>query len=234
MDPDAFRELKEDIQAHGVIVPVLTYRGEIIDGRHRWRACMELGIPCPTEEWTPATGGSVGQVVASLNLRRRHLSASQLAVITRDLLPMFAEAHKQGDGKLSDFAGSMMGVSGAYVRRAAVVGKLAPDLLPRVRDGSLNLEEARRIAKGWHAPDWFAAVEHAYNMAKSAYRRTKADTTFPLNEDPRWPDLRREFLVALKRFVRTARPAMERAKVLQKLEQDATAKTAALAKAVPS
>ncbi len=65
MDADAYQAVKTDIAKNGVQAPVLTYRGQILDGRHRDRACYELGMACPTQEWD---GQSPWLAVQSLNL----------------------------------------------------------------------------------------------------------------------------------------------------------------------
>jgi hypothetical protein len=40
--PD-YEALKADVAAHGPREPVSTYRGGVIDGRNRYRACLDLG-----------------------------------------------------------------------------------------------------------------------------------------------------------------------------------------------
>jgi ParB-like chromosome segregation protein Spo0J len=54
MQPGDYIELTKDIELHGLGEPVWTYEGKILDGRHRARACAELGVECPTRD-TPAT-----------------------------------------------------------------------------------------------------------------------------------------------------------------------------------
>ena len=73
-----FAALKEDIQKHGVQLPVLVYEGKILDGQNRWRACEELGVSCPTAEWN---GAEPWLAVQSRNLIRRHLSREQITAI---------------------------------------------------------------------------------------------------------------------------------------------------------
>lgn len=41
---EGFEELKNDISLKGQLVPILLRDGKIIDGRHRYRACDELGL----------------------------------------------------------------------------------------------------------------------------------------------------------------------------------------------
>ena len=37
-----FKELKEDIKKNGLQVPIKTFEAKILDGRSRYRACVEL------------------------------------------------------------------------------------------------------------------------------------------------------------------------------------------------
>ena len=78
MPEDEFQALKNDISGLGVLEPIILLEGKILDGRHRYRACQELGIECPVRVMTDA---SPGDIVMSLNVFRRHLTASQRAMI---------------------------------------------------------------------------------------------------------------------------------------------------------
>lgn len=42
---DGFKELLEDINTSGQLVPIVLRKGKILDGRHRYKVCKELGIP---------------------------------------------------------------------------------------------------------------------------------------------------------------------------------------------
>ncbi len=44
MNDAEFESLKLDIQENGQILPVILYKGKLVDGRHRQRALIELGI----------------------------------------------------------------------------------------------------------------------------------------------------------------------------------------------
>jgi len=41
---DGFNELKKDIKDKGLLVPIILRDGKILDGRHRRKACVELGL----------------------------------------------------------------------------------------------------------------------------------------------------------------------------------------------
>ena len=89
-----YQSLKEDIQAQGLRCPVLTYQGQIIDGRNRYRACRELGIEPKSQEWDGQ--GSLVDCVLSLNQCRRHLNESQRAMVAARLKSLFEkEAQKR-------------------------------------------------------------------------------------------------------------------------------------------
>jgi ParB-like chromosome segregation protein Spo0J len=75
MTPAEYAELKADIQAHGQQVPIVVIGTQIIDGRHRYQACKELEIAPKVID----AAGDPFLLVQSLNLRRRHLSADQIA-----------------------------------------------------------------------------------------------------------------------------------------------------------
>lgn len=88
-----FEALCEDIDANGLRQPVLLWRGAILDGRNRYRALIMLFSP--RAEMTAANlvmaklaedvshwpQAELAQRVISLNLHRRHLDATQRAMI---------------------------------------------------------------------------------------------------------------------------------------------------------
>lgn len=47
---DGFEELKKDIKINGQKVPVILREGKILDGRHRYKACEQLGIATKQNE----------------------------------------------------------------------------------------------------------------------------------------------------------------------------------------
>ena len=102
MTADEYAALVDDVRANGQRDPIWTYNGEVIDGRHRLRACEDLGIEPTTREWSGE--GSLVAFVLSLNLHRRSLTASQRAAIAAEakirIAAEIAEEHrrKSADG----------------------------------------------------------------------------------------------------------------------------------------
>ena len=71
-----FRELRDDIAKRGLREAILVKHGHIIDGRHRYRACRELGIEPTVQEYE---GSDTIDEIVSRNLFRRHLTPQQRA-----------------------------------------------------------------------------------------------------------------------------------------------------------
>lgn len=95
MSGNEFRELSQDISRNGLIDPIWTHEGLIIDGKHRYRACLILGIEPRYQEWAGECG-CLGAFVASKNLHRRHmLDANQRAAIAAELKPMIQAAIRE-------------------------------------------------------------------------------------------------------------------------------------------
>mgnify|MGYP000598567679 CR=1 FL=1 len=168
MESIEFESLKADIQKHGQLEPIYIHDDKIIDGRNRYLACRELGIEPKIREWEPVNGAELVDFVISLNLQRRHLTASQKALVAVDSLPFYEEkAHKRklsalksGNnapdwalipererGRARDAAASVFGVSGRYVGYAKQISSTDPDLAQEIRDGKKTITEAIKIIK---------------------------------------------------------------------------------------
>lgn len=87
LEGERFQSLVDSIAEHGVQNPIVSYKGEVLDGRNRLRAVMKLrdeghkvGLPCV--EWDVKCGLSATEWVAAQNLDRRHLSADAYATAT--------------------------------------------------------------------------------------------------------------------------------------------------------
>ena len=51
MSDEEYESLKADIAAHGQREPLVVHEGRVLDGRHRYRACLELGLEPKTVTW---------------------------------------------------------------------------------------------------------------------------------------------------------------------------------------
>jgi hypothetical protein len=73
---DEYAELKADIEKRGLVEPILVKHGFIVDGRHRFKICLELGIDPKFVEYE---GSDIVEEIASRNLFRRNLTPAQRA-----------------------------------------------------------------------------------------------------------------------------------------------------------
>lgn len=108
LEGDRFQSLVDSIAEHGVQNPIVSYKGEVLDGRNRLRAVMKLRdeghkVDLPCVEWDAKCGLSSTEWVAAQNLDRRHLSAdayvTATAAINRILRKEAAERKKAGQAK---------------------------------------------------------------------------------------------------------------------------------------
>ncbi len=131
MSASEYEALRDDIARNGLIEPVWTWRGQVIDGRHRARACGELGIVCEAREYEGAET-TLTQFVVSLNLHRRHLDESQRAMVAARLanLPRGRpEENASIEAITQTQAADLLNVSRPSVQRAReVLDRGAPDL----------------------------------------------------------------------------------------------------------
>ena len=80
---DDFEKLVESISQDGLLEPIIVWRGEVIDGYHRYQACAQAGVERRYVE-LPDDTDPVRHVIAR-NDMRRHLNTSQRAVIAHKL-----------------------------------------------------------------------------------------------------------------------------------------------------
>jgi hypothetical protein len=189
MSTEQFRQHVADIKANGLLHDIVLHEGKILDGRHRYRACVELEIE---PRFTTFAGRDPLAFVISENLSRRHLNESQRAMVAAKLavlrpqdtlkkgatpVPPIGGTVKQPD------AAALLNVSARSVERAAVVKRQgAPELVAKVEAGEITVNEAERIAQ--LNPDAqrrvleqsskqarAAAAEKAINISSAAKRR---------------------------------------------------------------
>jgi hypothetical protein len=188
-----YEELKADIQENGLHVPISTYQGQIIDGRHRDRACREVGVPPRYQEWDGR--GSLVAFVISLNDRRRHLSTSQRAMVAAKAKPMFEDEARQRQltgkpadrppnleegrqGEAAAQAAALMNVSiSAVYQGQKVMRDGSPELQRAVSAGAVKVSTAADLAGLQHEEQDAALAQNAAKVrakAKEGAQRKKA------------------------------------------------------------
>ena len=105
LSDEKFDALKQDIKAYGLKEPIWIHAdGSIIDGRNRHRACVELGV---TPLFRTYQGENPAAFSISQNIKRRHLTDSQRAMIAVQALPML-----EAEAKAKMIATGANGVNG--------------------------------------------------------------------------------------------------------------------------
>ena len=149
MDDAAFDELRADIAKNGVLEPVVFLDGQILDGRNRYMAARDLGIEYPRVEYR---GDDPLGYVVSLNLRRRHLTDGQRAMVASKLAKMPrgrpSEENPPIGGITNTEAATMLNVSERAVERARKVQEVGvPALVAAVETGVVSVSAAAEVAK---------------------------------------------------------------------------------------
>ena len=71
--------LREDIEARGIIVPIIVdQHGRVLDGHNRLALAAKLGIDCPREVRHVADDEEAADLAVTLNCARRHLTRDQV------------------------------------------------------------------------------------------------------------------------------------------------------------
>lgn len=176
MNDADLKELANDIGEHGLHQPLILTHDEsvLVDGRNRLRACEIAGVDFTTETLPEDyTDEQTIDYIVSANIRRRHLTAGQKAMLAAELEPMYAEAarERQREGgrehgrgqeekvmanspqpipeetKSREQAAKAVGASGRSVSDAKALKQDAPDLAEQVSNGDMSLNEATKERK---------------------------------------------------------------------------------------
>lgn len=149
MEGADFDELRNDIAAHGLQIPLLKRGRTLLDGRNRLRACIELGIEPRFEEFE---GADATAAVVAANLRRRHLTESQRALVAARLAALPKGRPRRGtaaaEAPTQAQAAALTGVSERLTRAAkAVLEAGDSDLTSAVERGQLAVTAAESMLK---------------------------------------------------------------------------------------
>jgi len=133
--------------------------GRILDGRHRFIACLLAGVIPQFRDWDGK--GDVDDFAIDLNVSGRHLSTAQRACIAVNMLPLYEEKArlrqvaalkqnrlKRRSGKNSgtekgdarDLVAEKFSISGRTVQDAKKIKEQAPDIFERLFRGERDNE----------------------------------------------------------------------------------------------
>jgi hypothetical protein len=87
MNRNELADLAADIRRNGLVHDIITHQGQIVDGRHRLKACLEAGVEPRFSDWRAVSSGSMplARWIWSMNAERRHLSRDQILTIRLEI-----------------------------------------------------------------------------------------------------------------------------------------------------
>lgn len=156
MDTKRYAELRDDIQNYGLREPITLCEGMILDGRNRYKACIELGI----EPKTRTFEGDPWAFAWSLNGQRRDLVDEQRYLIWK-------HCHENSDA----WQAKKHGIADAANRKRSEAAKEQPRTergfdAKQVHGHSVRTPEVTRPAKATAAKVNAGAVARGDKLAK--------------------------------------------------------------------
>lgn len=176
MTEEQYSQLRDDIKEHGQCEDVVVWKGLLLDGRNRLRACEELGIEPQIAELMEETD-PVAYVI-SHNLHRRHLTTAQRAMVATKLATLRDGEKKEGAqicAPSQTEAAETLNVSRRSVQKAKTVStKATPEVVAAVEAGTMSLNAAEATTKPKASQAEKAAAKAAKEQAKAEAVAAKA------------------------------------------------------------
>lgn len=173
-----FDEFVKDIKENGQAEPILKYKGLILDGRRRERACWRAGVKPKFKEFKGDDGEALTLVI-SKNLHRRHLGTGDRAIIAAKVAKMPRPSKKSpasSEAASQGAAADALNVSRSSVQRAKIVIEGGTKkLISAVRDKTITLTDASSIAKLPHK-----AQNKAVKLVREDKAKTVHEAAYPL------------------------------------------------------
>jgi N6-adenosine-specific RNA methylase IME4 len=190
------KALEADIARRGIVVPLdITATGVVLDGRHRHRAALKLGLEIvPVRVVDPPD--EVDYMISAA-VQRRHLSPSQRAVAVLDLTEYLEQRERAASrkranlrnsrlegtsmphqgGRTSEYAAKIANVSPSLAKQAESVKRRDPGLLPQIRSGELTVG---RALKQIERQERYAQIGSAPPLPKGEFDLILADPPWQL------------------------------------------------------
>jgi hypothetical protein len=182
LDEDKLQELAADIRTNGLVNPIWTYEGKVLDGRNRYKACLLANVAPKFNEYK---GDEPTAFAVSMNDKRRHMNKGQLGAIGAELEPYFAKDAKRRQAeqavknqpqakaqkvekippseadvrpveksKARQEAAKSVGVNDRYVQDAKKVKQEAPEVFEKLKAGKITMQDAKREVAKKPTDDW--------------------------------------------------------------------------------
>ena len=109
MSGDEFKAFVADVETHGLREPITLYQDAILEGRHRYRACLQLKIE-PRFEQFEGDDAAAYAFVVSRNLHRRHLKPADKKKVIADLIKLKPERSDRSIAKAAGVSPTTVGM----------------------------------------------------------------------------------------------------------------------------
>ncbi len=164
MTDEEFQRLKANISERGQDDPIIIYNDKIIDGRHRYRACIELEIQPKIIK--VSNKDNFVDLVISKNMHRRELTSSQRAAIGVNLLPEYEKRARERQktssggsnpqlrekipkaepyGRASETVAKIVGSNRKYIEFLWNIKEEYPDLFDQVFNGRKTISQIKKL-----------------------------------------------------------------------------------------
>jgi hypothetical protein len=158
MSEDEYNDLVGDIKNTGKLRErIVLLEGMILDGRHRYRALLELGMSLEgkTRNFDPAREGNPADFVISRNIILRHLSKAQRVAVLLNILGSKAPKRPQSEvfhptdvpvggkikaAKLATFSGAAL----RTIRRVRAIQRECPEAIPQIASGNMSVTQVEK------------------------------------------------------------------------------------------
>lgn len=200
MDEADLAALSQDIGQYGLRAPITVYKGMILDGRNRFRACKLAKVEIRTRQFE--ADADPLEFVLSVNLHRRHLTESQRAMIA-------AKIAKKPHGRSDEKKGANLHLTPS-ITEAAEKLSVSPRIVKEAKTVLASAPLTRAVVSGKksvHA----AAKEIKERKAAKEIQRDTTGYAIPDEILPLW--IRRaevqEILAAISKARGALRTVME-------------------------
>jgi len=160
LSDDEYAALKSSIADFGLAEPIILYEGMILDGRHRYRACVETDMPIMTRNYG---GEQPLAYILGVNLARRnltesqrsvlflkiegHLEAEQALAVAREkagkrIDTLFSEENRVEAGRVHEILARRFAMPPGRMAKLLAVANNAADLVQYIESGEMSVDRA--------------------------------------------------------------------------------------------
>ena len=172
MPKEDFADLCDDIGKNGLINDIITYQGQILDGWHRYQACLRESV---RPKFAPFAGDNPADYVISTNVYRRQLSKLQKGTIILEATEWKARGGKSGgEGTSVEQLSKTYGISESTLKSAkkAIREGKAQDIMDGTyRSHNKRVEEPKAVQETPEQRQIKELQERVRELEKEKYER---------------------------------------------------------------